>query len=94
MSDDGEMDTLDLSEWNTDQIDHFEQVILALKEMNGDKPFALRPEQRAIAVRLGILEPLSVKVEVMLEGKPYTGTLHQDGDVYRGEVCLAEGESV
>jgi len=87
------MSKVNLSEWTPEQIDEFEQLFRDLKKIYGNEPLALTPEQRDIAVQLGLIPPLSVKVEVDFKGEKCRGFLHlDDNDVYRGMVYLVEEE--
>jgi hypothetical protein len=85
------MTKVNLEEWTPEQIDEFEQLFRDLKKISGDEPLALTPEQRDIAVQLGLMPPLSVKVEVDFKRGKCRGLLRMDGDdVYRGAVYLVE----
>lgn len=89
------MRRVDLSDWTPEQVDHFErtfQMFLLLKKNNPDGSLALTPDQRDIAVQLGLIPPLSVMIEVEIEGKTYRGllSLQDDDDIYRGAIFHKE----
>lgn len=82
----------DTNDWTPDQIHYFQESFRALKEANGNEPFALPPWMRATAIELGLLPPLSVQIETKLGGMVCRGLLHLDEDgIYRGKIHVVKG---
>lgn len=82
------MSNVNVNEWTPEQIYYFSELFLVLKKKSGDKPLALTPEQRDIAIQLGLIPIPTVQVEVTAsDGKARRGLLLLcDDGVYRGSV--------